>query len=93
MIPKTTRTVGTVLTSSAVFKDKNKVIVIPYVVRFVTKDPAGLITSVQVSPTGTKYERLVTLSLSGLWTFRWDCSGDYATADEFSVFVTESTVV
>lgn len=90
MISRTTRTKGTVLTSEAHFRNLSKTIVTPYTVRFISLDPAGVATVRQITPTGTLYSAITTLDQEGLWSFRWDCSGDYATADEFEIFVPTS---
>jgi hypothetical protein len=57
-------------------------------VRFISKDPSGAVLVREIPPVGHHYSANTYLNKAGSWIFRWECEGDYATAEEFEIFVT-----
>ena len=88
----TVKLVGNNITSVAEFKDINNAIIVPTTVVFKYKDPTGSVTVAAVTQSGTKYTSTVYLDRAGDWTFRWECMGTYATAEEFVIQVLPSKV-
>ena len=84
---------GTKITSSAVFKDSTGGTILPTSVYFKYKNPAGTVITNLVTNTGWTYTQEVLLSAEGTWNFRWDCDGNYQTADEFEIYVSPSKVI
>lgn len=88
----TTKLVGNNITTVAEFKDINGAIIVPANVVLKYKDPSGAVTVASITQSGTKYTSTVFLNLAGDWTFRWECTGNIATSEEFTVQVLPSKV-
>jgi len=89
----TVKMVGNNLTTTSEFKDINGVIVTPANVALKYKDPAGTVISAEITQlSNLKYTSTVYLNIPGDWTFRWECMGTYATAEEFVIQVLPSKV-
>ena len=82
--------IGTTFRSTAVFKDFDGTPVMPGSVVFKYKKPGESTVSVPVTSATTTYQTDVYLDVVGEWKFRWECSGSYAAAEEFSVVVNKS---
>ena len=89
----TTKSLGTRILTSAEFKNSSKVKIFPETVYIKYKNPVGVLISVIVTAnTNGVYTYGVLLDVPGLWYFNWSCLGDYASSEEFDVFVTETKV-
>lgn len=91
-IQKTSKMVGTTMYSSAEFKNFNNVKIIPNTVTFTYKQPTSPAISSVISPVAGEYSSVVFLNVAGDWVFRWECDGEFASADEFEIFVCESNI-
>lgn len=87
---QTTKMIGTTMYTEAEFKDFNKVKIVPPSVRFIYKEPNAQAVTNTVTPIGGKFNSSIFLSVAGVWVFRWECDGEFASADEFEVFVEET---
>lgn len=88
------RVVGTTLQTNAQFKDFSNHVVVPSSVELKYKKPnATIVTSVPVTSITNTYSTTVLLDEVGVWSFRWECSGSYASAEEFQVNVEKSIVL
>jgi hypothetical protein len=85
--------IGTSLVTSAEFKDANGVVIAPSTVTLKYKKPSGTITTTAITPVSGAYESTILLNEAGVWYVRWECSGSYASAEEFEVNVIASKVV
>ena len=89
----TVKLVGNNLTTISEFKDVNGVTVTPSNVALKYKNPAGTVLTAEITQlTNLKYTSTIYLDLAGDWTFRWECMGDYATAEEFIIQVLPSKI-
>jgi hypothetical protein len=84
--------VGNSITMTTTFYDTAGVKIQPDLVRLKYKKPNGELVSVTVSYLNQKYEQTVTLDIAGTWNFRWEGTGNYASAEEFQVAVKDSIV-
>lgn len=85
--------VGNTIVMTTKFYDENHTEIVPDTVTFKYMLPDGTSTVIPISRVNNKYSTSVLLSTSGIWKFRWECSGTYASADEFTVNVRESAFV
>lgn len=85
--------IGTSLITSADFKDAEGVSIVPSTVTLKYKPPSGTVVTAVITPVSGKYSSTVLLNAVGTWYIRWECSGSYASAEEFEVNVTASKVV
>ena len=85
--------IGTSLVTSAEFKDANGVVIVPSTVTLKYKKPSGTITTTVITPVSGAYESTILLNEAGTWYVRWECTGSYASAEEFEVNVIASKVV
>lgn len=87
----TVKLVGNNLTSISEFKDVSGATVTPTEVAFKYKDPAGLVSVAEITQLpNLKYTSTVYLNIPGDWIFRWECTGNYATSEEFTIQVLPS---
>lgn len=89
---KHTRIIGSMFSTTAEFKDFNKVKIYPSIVNLEYKKPTGDIVVVPITPVNNEYNHKLLLDTSGDWLFRWECQGNYASAEEFLVFVYDTSV-
>lgn len=87
---QTTKMIGTTLYTEAEFKDFNKVNIVPPHVKFIYKEPNTLAVTNTIAHIGGKFKSSIFLDVAGVWVFRWECDGEFASADEFEVFVEET---
>lgn len=89
----TIKMVGNNVTSISEFKDVNGTIVTPTNVALKYKDPSGLVTTGSITQlSNLKYTSTVYLNIPGDWIFRWECTGNYATSEEFMIRVLPSQI-
>lgn len=91
-IIKQVKLIGTRLNTNSEFRDSNNVKVIPSTVNFKYKTPSGELINTTVSPINNIFSANILLDIVGDWYFRWECSGDYASADEFTIHVQDTLV-
>ena len=84
--------IGTTVTTTAEFRDSHKVKIFPIGVTLKYKTPIGTIISMNIPPISGIYSSNILLDVPGLWNFRWECSGEYATAQEFPINVVDTSV-
>jgi hypothetical protein len=85
--------VGTNITSIAEFRDSAKAKVTPTNVLLKYKNPLGVLGTATVTQNlDLTFTGIVLLDVAGDWNFRWECSGSYATAEEFSIQVLPSNI-
>lgn len=87
-----TEILGTTINTTAEFKDFDGKKVIPNIVKLSYKTPTGTINIFDVVPVGNVFSSNVPLTEPGEWFFRWECSGTYASAEEFRVLVMDTKV-
>ena len=89
----TIKLVGNNVTTISEFKDVNGVTVTPTNVALKYKDPSGTVIVAEITQlSNLKYTSTVYLNLAGDWTFRWECTGNYATSEEFIIQVLPSKI-
>lgn len=87
------KVVGNNLTSVSEFEDINGVTVTPANVALKYKDPSGLVSVADITQlSNLKYTATIYLNIVGIWTFRWECTGDYAASEEFTIQVIPSKI-
>ena len=79
--------VGNTISMTTKFYDENNIEVIPDSVTLKYKKPDSTLTSISISRVNNKYTSSVLLDSAGMWYFRWESTGNYASAEEFSVNV------
>lgn len=84
--------VGNTITMTTKFYDSANTEVIPDSVTLKYKKPDGTVTTQGVLRVSDKYSSSVLLNVAGIWYFRWESSGNYASAEEFSVNVRPSAL-
>lgn len=82
--------VGNTISMTTKFYDGNNIEVIPDSVTLKYKKPDSSITTVSITRIDNKYSSNVLLDVAGMWYFRWESTGNYASAEEFSVNVHSS---
>lgn len=88
-----TEIIGTTINTSGEFKDFFSKKVFPDNVKLIYRKPNAEIVSVDIHANELNiYNTSVLLDMSGEWFFRWECSGLYASADEFNVIVYKSSI-
>lgn len=87
-----TKLIGTIITSTADFKNTSHFAVTPTTVTFKYSKPNGQIFTTIVPPVSGKYSQDVYLNESGVWHFRWETSVDYGVAEEFQINVEASKI-
>lgn len=88
---KTTKDLGTIIKTTADFRDFDNVKIVPLEVTLKYKKPSNeIITEIISNDNG--FAHSVILDEPGTWNFRWECSGDFATSSEFDVFVRDTIV-
>jgi hypothetical protein len=89
----TIKLVGNNVTTISEFKDVNGVTVTPSNVALKYKDPTGVVTTASITQlSNLKYTSTVYLNVAGDWVFRWECTGNYATSEEFIIQVLPSQI-
>lgn len=91
----TIKQLGTNFTTTAEFFDSHKVKIEPDSVTLKYKTPSGDIVEeiiLLLDPADYTYSTSVLLDEPGNWKFRWECTGEYAVADEFQVTVMNTTI-
>jgi hypothetical protein len=89
-----TKLIGSSLVSVAEFRDSARTKVVPSGVSLKYKPPGGtttVATATLDAPTSS-YKATVLLDQAGIWNFRWECTGSYASAEEFEIQVLPSKV-
>lgn len=89
---QTTKLIGTTLKSLATFTSTSNVKIIPDSVTLRYRKPSGELLVGQVEVSGFEHSSQIYLDAVGEWFFRWECSGSYASADEFSISVQDTKV-
>jgi hypothetical protein len=84
--------VGNTLSMTTKFYDADNNEIVPDSVTLKYKKPNSTVNSIAISRVDNKYSSSVFLDLSGMWYFRWESSGNYASAEEFSVNVHASSL-
>ena len=87
----TVKLVGNNVTTISEFKDVQGVTVTPTNVALKYKDPSGTVTTAEITQLpNLKYTAVIYLNVAGDWIFRWECTGNYATSEEFTIRVLPS---
>ena len=89
----TIKLVGNNVTTISEFKDVNGVTVTPTNVALKYKNPAGTVMIGEITQLpNLKYTSTIYLDVAGDWIFRWECTGNYATSEEFTIKVLPSQI-
>lgn len=100
--PDTRKMIGSMLQTEAKFKDVSGTYIQPLSVNLSYRRPNGTVvttanvtanTTVVSGANVTTYLGSVYLDEAGTWFFRWSSTGDYASAKEFEIDVTTSSVI
>ena len=86
--------IGSSLVTVAEFRDINKVKIVPSGVSLKYKKPSGIVSTVTSTFDAalSTYTGTILLDEAGLWNVRWECTGTYASAEEFEVQVLPSKI-
>lgn len=87
------RIVGSTIQTTSQFKDFDGHVITPTSVKLKYKKPNSPVSEIVVTSATTSFATTVMLDVEGEWYFRWECTGDYASAEEFKINVEKSSVL
>jgi len=92
MLNTITKLLGSSLHVEFTFYNTKNVAIVPPNVTFKYRKPDASLHDGVVTLVGTQHSTYIVLDQAGEWFLRWDCTGEYASAEEVTVFVKDTKV-